>query len=475
MEKRIKDGLRCAAETASPLSRARVLEHEIYFADMDLVVTWPRAGTAFKQAGYALILGDEVSTWPEYSADMLRRRTATYAWAHIVCISSPDPQARRSSEDDPIFVEFDQTDQRYWMMPDPETGNLFRWEMGAHDGAFGLKWDGGAKREDGTWDLDAARRSAHYITPDGSRIENADRMRITRGGAWQPTAAGSERRRGYHLNAFHLPWKSSDFGEIAAAFLDAKSKGTQQLKVFVYEYLAEKWTETTESADNEALVQRCKEYHAKARISESPRYRSVYAGKRTDIIVSADLQKGHHWYTVREWIDGGESALVEWGSGTVIEDLRKIDEKYKAAFVYLDSGYKARRMECFEACFAYKWIPTIGSESLALPYKRTLVDPWEGRHGQGKYSLRQIMFHADAFKSVLLDMIKGESDKPWHVYNRIEREYSRQLLSEERRDGKWVKRRGHPDNHIWDCEVIQLVAATVEGIYRSDWFGQEAQ
>ena len=83
-------------------------------------------------------------------------------------------------------------------MADPETGNGFAFELGDGKGA-GLRWDKTARREDETWDLEIVRASAHYITPDGTRIDEADRMAIVRAGHWQPTASGAPGRRGYRI------------------------------------------------------------------------------------------------------------------------------------------------------------------------------------------------------------------------------------------------------------------------------------
>jgi hypothetical protein len=61
-------------------------------------------------------------------------------------------------------------------------------------------------------------------------------------------------------------------------------------------------------------------------------------------------------------------------------------------------------------------------------------------------------------------MLRGEHLRKWHVYRGIEEQYCKQVASEERVDGKWQTKRGHPNNHLWDCEVLQVLAATIDGI-----------
>jgi hypothetical protein len=49
----------------------------------------------------------------------------------------------------------------------------------------------------------------------------------------------------------------------------------------------------------------------------------------------------------------------------------------------------------------------------------------------------------------------------WSVYQGIEREYVNQMTSEEKTDGLWKLKRGRTNNHLWDDEVLQLLAADV--------------
>ncbi len=48
--------------------------------------------------------------------------------------------------------------------------------------------------------------------------------------------------------------------------------------------------------------------------------------------------------------------------------------------------------------------------------------------------------------------------------NNIDANYLQQVTSEECIDGAWVARR--KDNHLWDCEVMNLVAAMILGLFR---------
>jgi len=430
---------------------------------MPLQVAWPSNKMAFKQDGWARIYCDEYSLIKGANPQMLRKRTDTYTFSYIFGLSSMDPNRKGPASEDPILVEYKKGSQHQWMMPDPETGNLFKWEMGGPDLGYGLTWDQTAKGPDGIWDLDKVRASACFVTPDQTRIANCDRMTVTRTGRWVPTNPNAPASvRSYHLNSFGLPFKSGDFGQIAVAFLEAKHQGPQAIKAFVYEYLAEEWGDEVQKTDEEALQHRIGEYKKGTKFSEAEAYENIYVKKPSTVIVTSDVQKGYHYQVAREWIQGGDSGLIEWGKGVLLEDLVTFEQGHGAGAVFIDGRY--RKMEVMEASFYNKWVPTFGSDKLALPYRLRKMDPFEGVYGSGKYSIGTYTFDTDLFKTHLQDMINGEGAHLWMVYHGTELEYMRQVCSEERVNGEWVMKRGHTQNHLWDCEVLQYLAAVTMGI-----------
>lgn len=482
-DKRIKLGFGLSLETQAKMRLAnRVLEHQIYFPDMDLQVAWPKNRMAFRQHGYSLILADEVSKWPRYIVGVLRKRTDNYAFSTIIGISSPDAENLQDSANDPIFVEWEQTDKRYWFMPDPQTGRPFRFEMGSRGGA-GLKWDQSAKRDDDTWDLNAVRKSAYYQTPDGTIITEDQRMDVIHSGEWVPTSdRGIEGREGYHINAFYMPFKSGEFGHIASAFLEAKAAGPRFLRVFVYEFLAEPWAASIETTADDVLVDRKADYSRGERPSESSEFADIWIPKDKRVFLTQDVQKAHFWWLAREWIEGGDSGLVDFGYAVSWAQMAAIADDLRVFDWFCDYGYEKRQMEVFEAAIEHRMTPVKGNDRVGLPYKRSDLDPREGKSGgQSDTLIKTYSWRTVIFKPLTLDLIRGQSDRRWVIPSGIEwadrsepdrtvigfREYSRQVASEECVDGEWRLKRGHPDNHFWDCEVMQLLAATIHGLYRS--------
>lgn len=460
MEKRIKRGLKCAKETGRAYKAAQSTQHDVAFPTMDLRVTWPKAKQAFKQDGWAMVLCDEVSTWPEYSADMARRRTDSYPFPHIIFLSSPDPAQRRSSDEDPIFIEYNNGDRRKWFIPDPGGGE-FSFGMGTTE-AYGLRWEKSAKRSDGTWDYDKVAGSAHYITPSGTRIDNKDRLDFVRRGRWVATNPNAKTTvRSYHVPCFLSPFKSGDFGEVAVAFLKAESAGAVALRTFVYEYLAEPWTQDVERIYDDQVTRRVGEYFAKSSFFDKL---VDYAKVQRARFLTVDVQKLNLWYVVREWCVGGDSCLIEWGYCVTWDDVDAIALRNKVEAVLVDSGYAIRKSEVYEECIRRRMVPAKGDDHMSdtdLLWKKSDINPYEGTRRQNLgESMGLVLWKTDTFKQLLVSRIRGDT-RGWWVYRGIERDYCLQITAEERTPKGWVQRRR--DNHVFDCEAMQILAALAYG------------
>lgn len=476
MERRLKRGLQLAESTAKALREARETQHDITFRTMDFQVAWPRSKGVWKQDGWACVICDELSLWPEYSADMARRRTDAYPFPHILMASSPDPSSKRPSDEDPIFVEYERGDMREWRCPDP-AGGEFTFEMGTEEGA-GLKWDPAAKREDGTWDLERVKRSAWYLTPGGARIENPQRMALVRAGRWVPTASGTAAPgcRSYKLTTFMSPFKAGDFGEIAVAFLVAKANGARALRTFLYEYLAEKWAEKKEDAGDDELFARRGEY----RMGEDPGPEMTAAsgaeGRSELTFVAVDVQQTHLWYCVRRWWTGnearnvdGDSALLAFGHAVEWDEIEAVADHWGAAKVVVDAGYEVRAPEVYEYALKCKALPLRGSDGLKFaPLNTVMVDPWQGKKGAGGATIETITWDVNLFRSRLLQMMRGESRQRWMLPNDVPMSYIVQAGSTECVEGEWRRKRGRSQDHLFDCEAMQLVIAYKYKILRFD-------
>jgi len=374
-------------------------------------------------------------------------------------ISSPDPQQKRASDEDPIFIEYNRGDRHKWNCRD-SNGEEFVFELGKRDTAYGLKWDAKAKREDGTWDMDVVRKTAHYVTPSGAVITEADRMDIVRGGRWIATNPDAPANvRSYHITAFMTPFDS--LGGIAVAFLKANAAGSSSLRTFVYEYLAEPWVQDTERIYDDQVTRRAAEYmRGQSYLDLHTEYSQLQKAR----MLTVDVQKDHMWYVCRDWAAGGKSALVEWGFAGTWEDIDAVALRNKVEAVLVDSGYGERTTEVYEECIRRRMVPCKGDDRntpTELAWRQSQINPFEGTRRTGySETLALILWRTDIFKQMLLSRIRGDVSG-WWVYRGIERDYCQQITAEERTAKGWVKRRR--DNHILDCEAMQILAALAYG------------
>jgi DNA polymerase-3 subunit alpha len=75
-----------------------------------------------------------------------------------------------------------------------------------------------------------------------------------------------------------------------------------------------------------------------------------------------------------------------------------------------------------------------------------------------------IQFAADPLKMRLWQLINGQGSWKWFVHDAVSHEYAWQMASEEATDGHWRKKRSTSQNHLWDCEVMQVVMARCNGL-----------
>jgi len=471
MEDRIKRGMGLAPELRRMLGDARATEHSIRFNTMDLRAKWARQKSAFKQDGYALILADEVSTWPSFAADMLRKRADMYPFHHILFISSPDPARKGNPDQDPICVLYEETDKCAWMMPDPAApGKEFCWQFS------GLRWPEHAKHGD-EWDLDMVRAEAHYVTPHGTVISNDQRQAITATGRWVSTAKSSrDDVRGIKVVAPMIPTSSGDFGELAARFLSAKYRlrpeGTAEerlhnpIRVYFAEYWAEAYREEQVQVHDATLAACVRDYDW----GQVP-----CDGGQFGIFVTVDVQKFHLWWLARAWhIDGDEvhSYLIDYGNAASMHDLDDAVGQYNPALVGIDIGYALRQSEVADWCASYtdnvaprdaRVIALRGSEKMQKSIiDMQIRDALEGRRAAGGTELyAELTWNTDVFRDWLIEYM--ETGDSWHVPREIANtkqglEYIRQATTTSKVDGEWVGPK-HRQDHLFDCEAMQMVLA----------------
>jgi len=476
---RICRGMKLSPMTAAKYSRSRVYDTQIQFDEMRFLATYPGSRMFGKADSWSLILCDEVSAYMSTeSIAALRTRQVTVPFSHLILISSPDTNTSRNSVDDPIWIEFQKGDRREWHCKDPKTGNRFVFKMGGRKGKQpGLKIPQDAKDKNGKWNYNAIRRDVYYLTPDGTRIYEKDRMAVVATGIWIPTkkdlASIEPGRKSYHMNAFLLPWYS--LGEIGAKWIEANQTSKAEVRSFIMNFLGEQYYESrVELKGNEVIYERSANYQKGDQLLELDEFKNKYKEvidnyiekhknkqnviKNPVLIVTADVQKTNLWVLSRLWFSTGDSYLMDYRSVPTFDDLVDYIDTVKPSYVGVDSNYQDRRVETLDYCYKHRMMPMIGAVAkMKNLLDVTEIDPYSGTRYAGKKKVNQIMFNSSGFKDILFELISDTRFNGWFIYQNPSNQYVNQLNSERKIDSKWVAIKS--DNHSLDCEVMSLAIA----------------
>jgi phage terminase large subunit GpA-like protein len=194
--------------------------------------------------------------------------------------------------------------------------------------------------------------------------------------------------------------------------------------------------------------------------------------------MTIDRQMDHFWVAIRAWRADGESRLLYYGKEATEKRLVDLQVQYsiRPMHVFQDSGWQAGQV--YAACAKHGWVALKGDK--ADNYRHDL----NGVKSRKFFSEPQIMDVAEGrlflmfwsnrnVKDVLFRLRTGDG-VAWEIPADVPRDWLTQIDTEvlkERpdKDGKpetrWV--RIQRDNHAWDCEAMQVVAAMIVGILGS--------
>jgi phage terminase large subunit GpA-like protein len=330
-----------------------------------------------------------------------------------------------------------------------------------------IKWPHDERTKKGEdWNLDEVERLAFYeCNTCRNPIEQSWRQTMIRGGQWKPTNPKAPADRiSFHLNALYSPWRT--WGSIAREFLEVKDSFSG-LQNFTNSVLAEPWKVKGETV-TEAKLQGLRADYELGTIPVKPDF----------LLLTADVQRDCIYFVVRAWLNTGESWLIDYGRLPTLADLDEVAardypipgaaETERPWRRMIDSGYAAKQVYEYCAPFERMSFPLKGWNHLAQPVKLAQIQFLEGRNAYEK-TLTIIHFDDHVFKSELyLRRIQDRTGPPWHIARNTGADYIAQLTKEKLVEKK--NQRGIPeqvwhqtgrDNHLGDCEKLQLVGYIV--------------
>jgi phage terminase large subunit GpA-like protein len=237
----------------------------------------------------------------------------TGAFYHFLHYHESSPTAHPSEI---TALEESCTDRRRWHVPCPHCGawqelRFFPYKAGDLAGRGGI---GGIHNEHGELLApEEARKTAHYVCINGCTITSAQKQAMLEAGCWvskgqhidkhgkvMGPAPSSRRKRGYQLWAIHTDTKS--FGDLAAAYLEAKAEG--KLAEFFGNWLGLEWKQEGKIPSWGVLGRRLAWTHARGTVPHQVWF----------LTCGVDVQSDEVYYVVRGWAPTCTSWLVDWGS-----------------------------------------------------------------------------------------------------------------------------------------------------------------
>jgi phage terminase large subunit GpA-like protein len=461
----VDDCRKLAALKPENHNRYKTLEQQFRDCTVNFVGSNSPANLASRPIG--LLIMDETDKFAEPSSKeagavaLAENRTKSFTNALRVKTSTP------TTREGEIWQAFLAGDQRYYYVPCPHCQHMQRlvWPR--------VKWADDAKLEDGkTWNIERVKETAAYHCESCEQpINSGHKTKMLREGEWRATNPNAPAgRRSYHLNSLYAPWRSCNFGELAAQFITSKV-GLLGLQDFINGALAEPWEE--QMAEDERPIN-FGEYRLREPLADGEVR-----------MMGVDVQMDHYWFVCRAFAKDGSSRLVDEGRLQLWEDVEaKVAElgldtprqvgPARAKLVAVDYGFRAQ--EVYDRCMANRWIPCKGEERAHYPIKlgeeirraASIIRPF--RKGWIH------MLWSSQLTQDILEWLRSGQGPEWTVAGDVSDSYKRQINAHKKvvkrnhltgRETAYWTRIGKRDDHLLDCESMITALADFGGVFRA--------
>ena len=411
------------------------------------------------------------------------KRTATFHRRKILEVSTPTVEG--SSR---IASRFDETDQRYFMVPCPECDHLQR-----------LVWSQVKFEVDDNGRLD--RDSVGYACAGcGALLREHQKTTMLAGGRWEATNPHANPDvRGYHLSALYSPVGWFSWQDAVEQFLEAKNDPLK-LKVFVNTVLGETWKEKSDAPDWKRIYRNREQYRT-----------GVVPEGAVFLTAGVDVQRDRLELEVTGWGRGRESWSVDYlvlegdpAEQAVWEGLEAVlSRSWKHArggeltirMLAIDSGDQTSTVYSWARKFPGQVMAVKGSDSIPQVVGSPRMTDINLRGKRIRRGVQLWPVGSSATKRELYALLrldppteKGEPYPQGYCHfpeeSQYDKEYFKQLTAERlvfRKDPRgytkhvWEKMRER--NEAIDCRVYSRAAAEVVGLSRwteERWAKEEA-
>lgn len=460
-----------AVQPLMPSNRHHTKKTGIYFAHMPLILGGANVSNAQEKSVQYLLL-DECWTYSDLISQFKKRLHDRWnGYSLLVSQSYEEPHA--------LTEEWRAGEQFEWCHRCPGCENWVRPEW------TNIKYDE-AKNAQGEWiwgDLVASVRHecphCGHVTADTA----AGRRALTNRSEWRSAenshVAGFRCRRISAVSVYWIRWADLVLQWLQAQ--DAKRLGVmQQVKDFRMQRLAEPWKieEELPPLELEAAGYYAEEWaDGRPLLNEAAR------------IMTCDVQQDHYWVVVRVWLANGHSRLIWAGKVHTTDQLREMQVRLKVPEkrCLLDAG-NSFHGRVYDICARFGWTALVGRGEDwftsrgpdGKPIRRyysapdKVVAPTHRDHLGRRVQVLFFYWASDPVKDILA-ALRNAGSPTWEFPQDAPPEYVRHMNSEKKRqtvDKKTKKMRLRwtatgRDNHLWDAEAMNVVAAQMLGLLPS--------
>lgn len=454
---------------------------------MKIYMAWANSASRLKSRPLPYVLLDEIDEYPESvhkregsPIDLARKRTRNFAHKRkILRVSTPTIETgpiwkALNNECEVVFVYFVKCPscnayQEMQFMTKKEDGELI----------YHIRWEGGSEADPRR--IKADEKSTWYeCAACGIRWDDAMRDEAVRQGQWR------DREKGLSLELYLKSYKPVVIGfhykawisrfvslrETAEAFLWGL-KSLEGLKNFRKSYCAEPWRVLRQEREEDTILKLC---------DDRPRGRVPGGGKVASLTAGVDTQDHSFWYEIRAWAWGEDSLSREsWcireGEVLSFEDLAQIlfsdnyidsdGNKYMVRLVIQDClGHRTSEVYDFCRKNPGRIFPSIGRDRMAQPFSWSVQEYYPGKKKPIPGGLRLINVNTKYYKDELARLLAIAPGDPscWWYHSEYHSRHAAHMVSEFVNDKGLWECPEHKPNHLWDCSVLNLVAADILGI-----------
>ena len=438
-----------------PRERSGKRKGTIDFASMPLMVRGAGSPSKLQSVPIRWLILDEVRNYPSGALEMVKKRVRAQWNSKIVQISTPH------FENDAVHQSFLDGDQRRFEWPCQSCGMLFSplWEH--------VEWEESerTKTPEGKWLFEPLAETIRLKCPTcghGHTDDPVTRRTLVDAGRWQKgNLIAPKHKVSFTWSSLIPPWVR--WRDIVEEFLVARRQmtfGNQiPMQTWKAETIGEPWVSDLK-AEQFGDDLRGSDYKLKET-----------SGGR--VFLSIDVQSYGLWFVVREWHPGGTSRLIDFGSAVSLSSMDEIMAKYAIASgdVIMDSGFDTQTVYTEIAKRDGKWKASKGHDSVngymvngvRKPFMWSKADAMLGQ-GQ-KRTINLLVFSNPMLKDALAHLMSGKGPA-WEFSREAGEIYLAQVTAERREERvdahgrvSHVWKQIRKDNHLFDCEVLQTLAA----------------